>query len=67
MTTIKRPILKVTQTRTTKHRVILQFSRKFFASENHMQFAIEAFLVGAMLALCASPIIAAAVAISRVL
>jgi hypothetical protein len=50
-----------------KGRLVLQFARDFFASENHLAFAIEAFLFGALLALCAWPIIAAAGAISHVL
>ena len=39
----------------------------FFASENHLHFAIEALVFGALLALCAWPIIAAAGAISQAL
>jgi hypothetical protein len=65
--TIKRTVPKIRRARTTKGRVVLQFARDFFASENHLQFAIEALLFGALLALCACPIIAAAVAISQVL
>jgi hypothetical protein len=51
----------------TRGRFILQFARDFFADENHLQFAIEALLFGALLALCSWPIIAAAGAISQVL
>jgi hypothetical protein len=51
----------------TKPRVLLQFAQDFFASENHLQFTIEAFLFGALLAICAWPIVAAAEAISNVL
>jgi hypothetical protein len=65
--TIKRTVRKTKETGTTKGRFVLQFARDFFAGENHMQFAIEALLFGALLALCAWPIIAAAGAIGQVL
>jgi hypothetical protein len=65
--TIKRTVSKIKRPRTTKERLVLQFARDFFAGENHLQFAIEALLFGALLALCAWPIIAAADAISQVL
>ncbi len=65
--TIKRTVSKIKRVRTTRGRFVLQFARDFFAGENHVQFAIEALLFGALLALCAWPIIAAAGAISRVL
>jgi hypothetical protein len=65
--TIKRTVSKVRRERTARGRFVLQFARDFFAGENHLQFAIEAFLFGALLALCAWPIIAAAGAISQVL
>jgi hypothetical protein len=65
--TIKRTVSKIKRARTIQRRLVLQFARDFFASENHLQFAIEALLFGALLALCAWPIIAAAGAISRVL
>ena len=48
-------------------RLVLRFARDFFASENHLQFAIEALLFGALLALCTWPIISAAGAINQVL
>jgi hypothetical protein len=67
VTTIKRRISKIAQARTTKKRIVFQFSREFFAREDHTQFAIEMFLFGALLAICASPMIAAVVAISRAL
>jgi hypothetical protein len=63
--TIQRTISK-TQ-RTTKGRFILQFARHFFATENHLHSAIEALVFGALLALCAWPIILAAGAIDRLL
>jgi hypothetical protein len=51
----------------TRRRPVLQFARDFFASENQLQFAIEALLFGALLALSAWPIIVAAGAISQVI
>lgn len=65
--TIKRTVRKTKETGTTKGRFVLQFARDFFAGENHMQFAIEALVFGALLALCAWPIIAAVGAIGQVL
>lgn len=65
--TIKRTVRKTKETGTTKGRLVLQFARDFFAGENHMQFAIEALLFGALLALSAWPIIDAAGAIGQVL
>ncbi|HEX4706882.1 MAG TPA: hypothetical protein VH229_04050 [Candidatus Udaeobacter sp.] len=53
--------------RTTQGRFILQFARHFFATENHLHSAIEALVFGALLALCAWPIILAAGAIHRLL
>jgi hypothetical protein len=65
--TIKRTVSKVKQPRTIRGRLVLQFARDFFANENHLHFAIEALLFGALLALCAWPIIALAGAIGQVL
>jgi hypothetical protein len=65
--TIKRTVPRTKPAGTTRHRVFLQFARDFFASENHLHFAIEALVFGALLAICAWPIIAAAGAISQVL
>ncbi len=65
--TIKRKVPKIKRARTARGRFVLQFARDFFANENHLQFAIEALLFGALLAVCAWPIVAAASAISRVL
>jgi hypothetical protein len=65
--TIKRTISKIKPRRTIRGRIVLQFARDFFAGENHLQFAIEALLFGALLALCAWPIIAAVGAISQIL
>jgi len=53
--------------RLTKTRPVLQFARDFFASENQLQFAIEALLFGALLALSVWPIIVTAGAINRVI
>ena len=64
--TIQRTVRKIKLAQATRGRFVLQFARDFFASENHLQFAIEALLFGALLALCAWPIIAAAGAISQV-
>jgi hypothetical protein len=63
--TIKRTVSK--HSPTTRRRIVLQFARDFFATENQVQFAIEALVFGALLALCAWPIIAAAGAISQAL
>jgi hypothetical protein len=64
---IKRTVSKTKTPGPTTGRLVLQFARDFFAGENHLHFAIEALLFGALLALCAWPMIAAASAISRVL
>jgi len=65
--TIQRTVPRTKRAGTTRHRIFLQFARDFFAGENHLHFAIEALLFGALLALCAWPIVAAAGAISQVL
>jgi hypothetical protein len=65
--TIKRTVRQTKGAGTTKGRLVLQFARDFFASENHLHFAIEALLFGALLALCAWPIISAAAVIGRAL
>jgi hypothetical protein len=65
--TIKRTVRKTKELGTTRGRLVLQFARDFFAGENHVQFAIEALLFAALLALCAWPIIAAVDAISQAL
>src|SRR5215469_10206047 len=67
ITIIKRTNPKNTGVRRTERRLVLQFSRKFFARENRTQFAIEAFLFATLLAISALPVIAAAVAISSLL
>jgi hypothetical protein len=65
--TIKRNVSKEKRARTVRGRFVLEFARDFFASENHLEFAIEALLFGALLALSAWPIIVAAGAIDRLL
>jgi hypothetical protein len=65
--TIKRNVSKEKRARTTRRRFVLEFARDFFAGENHLEFAVEALLFGALLALSAWPIIVAAGAIDRLL
>jgi hypothetical protein len=65
--TIKRNVSKEKRARTTRRRFVLEFARDFFAGENHLEFAVEALLFGALLALSAWPIIVAARAIDRLL
>jgi hypothetical protein len=48
-------------------RRFLQFAQKFFAGENHLEFAIEALLFGLLLTISAWPILAVAGAIGQVL
>ena len=67
-------IIKIKRTvRTHKHanfpakRRFLQFAQNFFDNENHLEFIIEAVLFGALLAISAWPIIAAAGAINQIL
>lgn len=48
-------------------RSIRQFARDFFATENHLEFAIEALVFGALLVISAWPIVAAADAIGHLL
>jgi len=52
----------ITTSKRAKHsgrRRFLQFAQKFFAEENHLEFAIEAVLFGLLLAISAWPIVAA--------
>ena len=65
--TIKRNVSKGKRARTTRRRFVLEFARDFFAGENHLEFAVEALLFGALLALSAWPIVVAAGAIDRLL
>jgi hypothetical protein len=55
------------KTPSTHHRSLRQFAWNFFAKENHLEFAIEALLFGALLAISAWPIVAAASAINELL
>jgi hypothetical protein len=48
-------------------RSVRQFARDFFASENDLEFAIEALVFGTLLAISVWPIVAAADAINRFL
>jgi hypothetical protein len=65
---IQRTVLKRNQDNTSiGRRSIRQFARDFFATENHWEFAIEALVFGALLAISAWPIVAAASAINAVL
>jgi hypothetical protein len=64
---IKRTVFRGKQTTTSTRRSFLQFARDFFASENHLEFALEALLFAALLAISAWPMIAAAGAINALL
>jgi hypothetical protein len=65
---IKRNVFKRERAKaSTSRRSIRQFARDFFATENHLEFAIEAVIFGALLAISAWPIVAAAGAISQLL
>jgi hypothetical protein len=55
------------KTTSTHRRSIRRFARDFFATENHLEFAVEALIFGALLAISAWPIVAAAGAISELL
>jgi len=50
-----------------RKRSIRRLAHDFFALENHIEFAIEALLFGALLAMSAWPIVQAADAINRML
>jgi hypothetical protein len=66
--TIKRTVAGPGATKaSTGHRSFHEITRNFFASENHWTFAIEALLFGALLAISAWPIVAAASAINGLL
>jgi hypothetical protein len=51
----------------TTRRSVRRFARDFFAKENHLEFALEALVFGALLAISSWPIVAAADAIQRLL
>jgi hypothetical protein len=65
--TIKRNVSKEKRARTTRRRFVLEFARDFFAGENHLEFAVEALLFGALLLLSAWPMVAAVGAINGLL
>jgi hypothetical protein len=66
--TIKRTISKARATKeSTSRQSFRGLTRNFFASENHWAFAIEALFFGALLAISAWPIVAAAGAITELL
>jgi len=65
--TIKRNVSKEKRARTTRRRFVLEFARDFFAGENHLEFAVEALLFGALFALSAWPMVAAVGAINVLL
>jgi hypothetical protein len=66
--TIKRNVFKSERAKASiSRRSIRQFARDFFATENHLEFAVEALVFGALLAISAWPIVAAAGAISGLL
>jgi hypothetical protein len=65
---INRTVFKRERAKTsTSRRSIRKFAQDFFATENHLEFAIEALLFGALLAISAWPIVAAAGAIAGLL
>jgi len=65
--TIKRNVSKEKRARTVRGRFVLEFARDFFASENQLEFAIEALLFAALLAISVWPIVALAGAIQALL
>jgi hypothetical protein len=60
-------IQRTIRTQSRNRRSIRQIARDFLAKENHLEFAIEALIFGALLAISAWPIVAAADAINRFL
>jgi uncharacterized membrane protein len=66
--TIKRTVFTRERAKTsTSRRSIRQFAQDFFATENHLEFAVEALLFAVLLIISAWPIVAAASAISELL
>jgi len=51
----------------TSRRSIRRFAQDFFATENHLKFAVEALLFAVLLVISAWPIVAAASAINDLL
>jgi len=60
-------IQRIIRSELKRRRSIRQFTRDFFAKENNLEFAIEALVFGALLAISAWPIAAAVDAIKNVL
>ncbi|PYK29029.1 MAG: hypothetical protein DME57_11535 [Verrucomicrobia bacterium] len=63
-------VIKIQRTisgKQSERRSIRQFAHDFFAKENHLEFAIEALVFGALLAISAWPIVSAAGAINQIL
>jgi len=66
--TIKRTVFTRERAKTsTSRRSIRQFAQDFFATENHLEFVVEALLFAVLLIISAWPIVAAASAISDLL
>jgi hypothetical protein len=66
--TIKRTVFTRERVKTsTSRRSIHQFAQDFFATENHLEFAVEALLFAVLLVISAWPIVAAASAINDLL
>ena len=66
--TITRTLKRQRQQHTSiNRRPFGEFARRFFAGENHWEFAIEALIFAALLAITALPIVAAASAIAQLL
>jgi len=66
--TIKRTVFTRERAKTsTSCRSIRQFAQDFFATENHLEFVVEALIFAVLLVISAWPIVAAATAISELL
>jgi len=66
--TSKRTVFTRERSKTsTSRRSIRQFAQDFFATENHVEFAVEALLFAVLLVISAWPIVAAASAINDLL
>jgi uncharacterized membrane protein len=62
--TIKRTVFTRERAKTSTSR---RFAQDFFATENHLEFAVEALLFAVLLVISAWPIVAAASAINDLL
>jgi hypothetical protein len=65
-------VIKITRTISSEDKLgnrgsIRRLARDFFATENHLEFAVEALIFGALLAISVWPMVAAADAINRFL